>query len=1094
MRVIRQLFAAVALAVLAAAPSVAQESQGAVLDARIANWSLDNELARRASDIRDCEADPVDRLICALGRAGASPIEREEARWLLTMSLQALDLGADPQMTSEFYLIAGASALALYRLDASEAGTEARRGAFVPAVQIWEHLLGRAVGSADPAVQIVMAQIFAQAYVESTALGDDPVSQTKWLTNLGNSLARAARHIPNPEAALEVLFLAVAVRQEAVVRLEDASDPVRLARALLNRGNGYVQASQIMAQRSGVDAVRPLIDQSGEHYARAIDILLTQTDASDAAANRLLTTVASMRALSMTRGAGDEYRAHRTAIALLQFLREEVPERISPGREVDLALAEIGVRIQLIDRLVGAQLRLAMIAETLDLFNRYEEIAVERRPEPDTALSIGISGLSLYAARGEITGDAADCGRAERYWDALEAEIPLHLNVNRDNVGEALLGLIDCHVATDPALAIAPDPRIARIESKAALLEGYVQQRPYLAHIRPLRAEELALDFMDGAGGEACAAGRAMLAVLPEPMIADAPGLWALRAQLYLCEADHAGLDAFIDHVAEWLIARENNEAQTRSGLAMLARRTRQPITDLAIVFARAGKTDAALWLLDFRDRSRTEPLVRAARARLFEASPEVRTEVSAMIAEWLRHDDPTDLERSFASQGIEGGRPQLVAEHAANSLGLDGVAPYHPTIPEVADLAREVARDRRLAWLLIGTHESGWFVSDANGRFEFVPVALNRPTVERMFAQRFTDPQTPGDEARSFFEARERSHDGTGAVKAGNLRRWHASLDTLSTEVGEQVLAPLFEALAPDAPRATPPRLTLILRNELADLPLHVIPAAAAGAPCGPSLLDCFLVSFAGDFAALLDAPVGAPVAGLNAFWGFSGEPEGSRWSLAHYAQLFTVQPEIAVTSDPRAALDILRGEEAALWLVHGEFDAMSPSRSHLDLSPEYRLGPDDVISRAPDIRNLRLFVLIGCDGALFDTRVEPTEQRGLSEPFLQAGVRMLVVPAWNSETLASLVFTRRLTAALFDGAPPAAAYREATLFLRDASFREMVALLAGGGQLRSKHLTHLLQARASVARETPPFGHITRYGAFKLVEGGGAPFDPAK
>lgn len=118
MRVIRQLFAAVALAVLAAAPSVAQESQGAVLDARIANWSLDNELARRASDIRDCEADPVDRLICALGRAGASPIEREEARWLLTMSLQALDLGADPQMTSEFYLIAGASALALYRLDA----------------------------------------------------------------------------------------------------------------------------------------------------------------------------------------------------------------------------------------------------------------------------------------------------------------------------------------------------------------------------------------------------------------------------------------------------------------------------------------------------------------------------------------------------------------------------------------------------------------------------------------------------------------------------------------------------------------------------------------------------------------------------------------------------------------------------------------------------------------------------------------------------------------------------------------------------------------------------------------------------------------
>lgn len=1022
-----------------------------------------------------CQQDPQTRLLCALGLQRYDLVTHHEARTLLTQAIDNLRQG------SEAFLVAGIASFVLYYKESAGADLDTRRAAFRIAEQVLDYLMERSVASADPGVHRALAMVTAQAHLEVEQLALPAAERTKWLTNLANSLVRQARYArADPEVLRELNDLSLDIRQEVVRRLEIVGSPVRLGRALLNLGNGYVQASQF----TDLEAGRPMVDWAGEQYERALDVLVHETSPDDPMANRLLTTVLSMHGISMMRGTGDEYLSHRRSIALLSYARERLGQRISGAREIDFWLAEIGARIQLIDRLPIEGQQLAQVHDAIALFETHAATATQRRREPDTPISVATSGTSLYAFRGRLDRNRADCQTAKQFWDRIVPHISTHANVNGRNIVYPFTALVDCFTSIDPDLGgrHVTDPE--RIALKQRIAAELAQGRRVLIDLPILNTTELAAQWFHDGGGDTCAAAAAVRRLTaPDQRIAY-PEFWALGLLGPLCDDDQTAAEGFFDGVMARLIEQERQRARSRSGLALLARGNRQPLTDLAIVLAEAGMIDQALWILDFRDRSRFAPRLRATRARMLSSPADRRATIAQDIETWLRHDNPTDLAASFAADGLDAGRVLLRSEKAAQRLGVvDGLSFSSPA--EIAASVGSVARERRLAWLLIGTHRSGWLVSTEGSHFKFVPIDIDRGRLERLLARTYGHSSGTSTDGLTFFEARDRSHSGqTPEERDRSVSIWQMALADLSKGVGDIVVEPLLRAL--DRPRTEqPPRLTLIVRNELADLPLHAIGPSQSNDGC-PSLIDCYLVGVAGHATDLGDPEISSFGQGdrVATFWGHSA-PVPASTSLASYGALLD-EPVFDVTTAALEAVTTLSGPEVGLWLVHGQYDQRNPVSSHFTIDPGVTLDGIDILARAPDARSRRLQILIGCDGALFDGLVQPTEQVGLAEPFLQIGVQTLILPAWNSEVVASRVFTAHLIRSIVAGESAAQAYRNATLFLRDAGFDQVIALLSKDRSVPvDVEALRQLQRLRSVQGKSPPFRDLTRFAAFRLVDG---------
>lgn len=1071
-------------ALLIAGANALNAQQTDSLDARIEAISLERVFSSRNTTNTTCNTNEITQLECAVAKDNYLLLSADQAKTLLTFSVKAINELPSDRINEKVFEIAGASALAIFRIESEQQSKETATRNFALAAQAWDGLLNEAIKSAYGPIHVAMSNIYAQAYLESQRIGENRTDQTKWLTNLGNSLARASRFTRDPESSLDSLLLSTAIREEVVKRLNDASDPVRLGRALLNRGNGLVQASELLAHEGGVAAGREYIELAGIEYARGIGLLLAETDKSNTMANRLLTTLVSMHSSSMIRGAGDEYRAHRASIALLKYMRNDLKERLNSNREVDIALAELGARIQLIDRIVGKTHRLNLIEESLAILEVYEDDALDRRQEPDTGISVYSAGVSLYSFRGKINRNWQDCDRADTYWQKLRLEVEKHQKVNLRNIKSTLNSLIDCRATTNiPADSVSYTSKI--IAEKERQLQMYTESDPILADTRPLFANELIYKWSQETDDGNCAAVAIAAERLPNDLFLDTPVLWHTWLTHLLCSNAESALDTSIQAITQWLIHHEKTEAESRSGQALLFRRLHQPLTDVAIVLASHKRFDDALWFLDFRDRSRDEPRVREAREKLLTAKDSASEVIAQHIGQWLRFDNPTDIENSFSLSEITDGRVVLTSEAAAKALSLDTADIKTFSTQEILSRTSNAAQNQILAWLLVGTDSSGWLVVEKEGKITYLDLDINRTWLQSLLEKKFSDPESADSDRYTFFQARRQSHEDSGDQKLSNLRRWQSALRTISTQVSEKALYTLWSYLSGSRSSESPNHLVLIVRNELADLPLHAISIGSDSTRCGPTLLDCFTVGYASDTAILASSPLTSN--SFHAYWGFSNTENGLT-SLAQYEQLFTNYPNIATSIDPDDALELLGNRGTALWLVHGEYNKEQPFSSKIHLNDQLALTPADILKSAPSLSDLELLILVGCDGAIFDTVVEPTEQRGLSEPFLTAGVRQLVVPSWRAETLASFIFTSHLVKSLSDGATAPTAFRNATLFLRDSNMADIVKHAQGENHnLESAALLRLLQARAAAATDgLPPFADLSRYGSFKLMQGG--------
>ena len=253
-------------------------------------------------------------------------------------------------------------------------------------------------------------------------------------------------------------------------------------------------------------------------------------------------------------------------------------------------------------------------------------------------------------------------------------------------------------------------------------------------------------------------------------------------------------MQAFLKFATDWLLTQERLEAQTRSGVALLARRLRQPLTDFAIALLENEKFVDALWTLDFRDRSRDTQRLHMARRSLENSSIEARASVVQYIEDWLRFDNPLSLEMSYTAVGFDEANIQLRSEIAAKRLNIEDTAAIFPTVEEIANLAGELGVSRRVAWLLIGTYRSGWLVlqaSDEKPVFAYVPLDYTRADLLALLNRRFRDPSTSEGPFQTFFEIRE-----TDRQDPANVRLWQIALAAISREISARLLEPLMAEL----------------------------------------------------------------------------------------------------------------------------------------------------------------------------------------------------------------------------------------------------------------------------------------------------------
>lgn len=137
---------------------------------------------------------------------------------------------------------------------------------------------------------------------------------------------------------------------------------------------------------------------------------------------------------------------------------------------------------------------------------------------------------------------------------------------------------------------------------------------------------------------------------------------------------------------------------------------------------------------------------------------------------------------------------------------------------------------------------------------------------------------------------------------------------------------------------------------------------------------------------------------------------------------------------------LELLKGADYWHFSCHAFFNPLQPRNSGLKLANDEVMTIGDLLDN-PGLGNPRLVVLSACETGLYDISRAPDEFVGLPTSFLQAGAAGVIATLWpvndSSATLLMMHFyehhlsNKRLR--------PAAALRDAQLWLRDATVRDL-------------------------------------------------------
>lgn len=323
---------------------------------------------------------------------------------------------------------------------------------------------------------------------------------------------------------------------------------------------------------------------------------------------------------------------------------------------------------------------------------------------------------------------------------------------------------------------------------------------------------------------------------------------------------------------------------------------------------------------------------------------------------------------------------------------------------------------------------------------------------------------ELPGADAGTLRELVIRWNRAYGAMLAktgpdasaapSDLHNANAVLEDVLEYLWSEVMEPVAERLA--VLGINPGAEILILpQGDFALLPLHAAGTnLAAGGHC---FLDDFIVRYAPSgfavhtAAARLarhrslgftdDAGLGRGLFGIfNPMAGTQDAlPEAESEEMPALRSLFAgAGHDVAVYAGPEASLTQALGGAGKAGYVHfachGRFEPFDPESSGLQLAGGSRLSVSTIVQ---DLRLecCRLVTLSACESGMVDVLHLPDEFIGLPAAFLQAGAPGVAATFWSVAEIPSAALMRRFYALHLAGNPPAAALRNAVLWLRDAS-----------------------------------------------------------
>ena len=296
------------------------------------------------------------------------------------------------------------------------------------------------------------------------------------------------------------------------------------------------------------------------------------------------------------------------------------------------------------------------------------------------------------------------------------------------------------------------------------------------------------------------------------------------------------------------------------------------------------------------------------------------------------------------------------------------------------------------------------------------------------------------------------------------------AAIESLSPLVGEKLLKPLVDSLI----RRGVSGITLVPTGLLGLMPLHAI--TWSGTASNPrSLLDSFDVRFAPSARLQLACIQRASMR--------DGDPirfVGIANPLPHSDPLEGAELEIELVRRfvPTGDLSILRGEAATKERVlealpsathvhfacHGGGRLFDPLFSAgLSLAGETDLSALEVAGlRIP----ARLVVASACETGVTQGYEEIDESLGLASAFLAGGAAGVVSTLWSVVDFPTAIIISKFYEALFQAhKPPAAALREAQLWVRDADRSAIDAYASARAPLRALRSRHHSSADPSTA-----------------------------
>ncbi|MCX4632876.1 CHAT domain-containing protein [Streptomyces sp. NBC_01443] len=371
----------------------------------------------------------------------------------------------------------------------------------------------------------------------------------------------------------------------------------------------------------------------------------------------------------------------------------------------------------------------------------------------------------------------------------------------------------------------------------------------------------------------------------------------------------------------------------------------------------------------------------------------------------------------------------------------VDGFAQF--LLPPGIETVEKAVRPRQpLVYLLPGSEATEALVAayDAQGELHidgWTLPDLTRDTVAHL-ATGTADPKRPDRRLPGYLTTQETAK-----------KEFKAQLPVWMRLLGERLAAPLAERLAD----LRPDRVALVPCGLLSLFPLPSVPYDQSG-HCLLTDHETVMVPSAQALAASHAAVAEGRVPG--SFTGV-GDPTGDLpFARSELVAVAALLPDTYTRT-------LLLGDEASIpqvdkavrdagfvhFACHADFRSDQPLESALVLAGGARFTLGEIMSRRA-FRRVRLVVASACRTGTTST-VLPDEATGLATGLLQAGSAAVVASLWKVSDVSSALLMARFYALLFpangEEAPsnPARALREAQLWLRDATARELAQFCRG-------------------------------------------------